>query len=255
MPINSPGILSVSIPVESSFENLEKFRQEVEEHLRHLPGTIEIDTSILVNVSSSHVGALWQAYLRCYANHVAFKLKDPSPYLIRVLKIMDLDTILAKDQSPVELYIKEAVLSFTDGHTDPYTDEFQANAESVDKACEDYTGFLKQYQDIPDMVRHDLRTIFYEIATNIRTHAGIEDGEKIVFSFTMKKNKAILCFADSGKPFNPTRYVNSEDVQLAIKRGRTRGFGIPMLSKMTDNMKYNRLHDILNVLAVEKSWG
>jgi len=255
MPINSPEILSVIILSDSSFEGFEKFRNDVDEHLRHLPETLEIDTSKLVNVSSSHVGVLWQAYFMCFGKHVKFKLKDPGPNLVRVLKMMDLDMILSGNRDLAEPYIKEAALNFTDGQTDSYTDEFQAYAKSVDKSCEDFVGFLRQYKNIPDMVRHELRTIFYEIATNIGTHAGLENGEKIVFTFTMEDSRAVLCFADSGDPFNPTEYNRGGDLSSAIKSGRTRGFGIPMLVKMTDNMTYNRLYDMVNVLAVEKSWG
>jgi len=99
-----------------------------------------------------------------------------------------------------------------------------------------------------------LRTIFYEIATNVRTHAGLEKGNLIVFSLRAKGSKVILVFADSGKPFDPTMVADDVDLRMVLKNRQTRGLGIPMICKLAEKVTYKRIDGTINVFTVEVVW-
>ena len=245
---------TVVMPSDISADSVVALDRQLQSILRPGLTYIEVDTSRWEHVTSSHVHVLWQTYCTCQEQGVALRLKNPSFGLIRVLKVLDLYDIIAEgaDQEPPDL--KEAAQSQLGKGTLKYADDFKADSASVDRALANFLSFLKEL-GVPRLLEFELRTLFYEIATNIRTHGHLAKDDLIVFACRTDESTIHLAFADSGLPFDPTASTAYIDVIKAGKERQMRGFGIMMIRKLADELSYLRKNNAVNVLTVEKRWN
>ncbi|MEW5995684.1 MAG: STAS domain-containing protein, partial [Candidatus Zixiibacteriota bacterium] len=130
---------------------------------------VTLDCSQLENPTSSHVNVLWRAYQSCAEAGKEVRLKSPTPALIRVLQAMDLAEFFTWDKTPVLTQQRRAAQPEPGGVTRRYFDAFVTDVGGIDKALEDFLRFVARLQ-LPEVTEFELRTIFYEVATNIRTH-------------------------------------------------------------------------------------
>jgi anti-sigma regulatory factor (Ser/Thr protein kinase) len=133
-------------------------------------------------------------------------------------------------------------------------DVCSATDESTAGAMEAFLRFLNRLK-LPQIIEFELRTVFYEVVTNIRMHSGISHEDPIAFSVVASPALITLRFADSGAPFDPTEHRNDDTLRTAATDGRTRGFGITMIHKLADSVRYAREGDEINVLEITKGWS
>lgn len=242
------------VPADLSDDAVTRFDRGLKEFLGEHPVSIALDVSQLEHVTSSHIKLLWQAYNICLDAGVTMKLKSPSPGLVRVLKVLDLYELLAEDHESMRPQLRKAV-RIESGEIPPlYADEFTADSCSIDEALEGFLKFLRCFT-LPEVVIFELRTVFYEVATNIRSHAQMGDDDLVVFSARVEGSKLIMVFADFGVPFDSKSSTVDFDPRTASKNGQTRGFGLTLVRRLTDKMSYVRMNDVINVLTLEKKWG
>jgi len=242
------------VPADLSDNAVTRFDGRLKELLAKSPMSIAFDVSQLENVTSSHIKLLWQAYHVCLDAGVTMKLKSLSPGLVRVLKVLDLYELLAEDHESMRPQLRKAVRIKPRGVPPPYADEFPTDSRSIDEALEGFLKYLRRFT-LPEVVIFELRTVFYEVAANIRSYARMGDDDIVVFSARVEGSKLIMVFADSGVPFDPKSTTVDFDPRTASKNGQTRGFGLTLVRRLTDKMSYVRMNDVINVLTLEKKWN
>ena len=254
MPVDIQKRPSITIPADLSDDLLSEFYEDLNHLLANHPEAVAVDSSHLKCASSGHVGALWRAYQLCEDAGVQMRLKSPSPGLLRVLEILDLSEAFGEDRSIARPQLRQAARVGLGGQTESYADEFPADADSINTALDRFLEFIGQFQ-LQETTEYVLRTIFYEVTTNIRTHSRMDKGNLIVFSLRVEGSKTTLVFADSGKPFDPTWVASVLDLRKVLKNRQTRGIGIPMICKLAEKVSYKRIDGAINMFTVEVCGG
>ncbi|MEZ5360316.1 MAG: ATP-binding protein [Candidatus Zixiibacteriota bacterium] len=251
MVINDTKVHTVELPSDISVKVLGEFENKILDLVEHKPHLVSIDCSNLGQATSSHVNALWLAYLYCKDAGIEVCISSPTEQLVRVLKLLDLHELFTFDDDTIRTRMRKVVRSISSENISTYADEFPADSENINAAMERFRQYLNGL-NIDKAIAIELGTVFYEVATNIRLHSGIKEGELIVFTSRMNDERLTLVFADSGKPFDLTKRVASFVPEHAARSRQSRGFGLEMIHRMTDGLSYRRLHDSINVLTIEK---
>jgi anti-sigma regulatory factor (Ser/Thr protein kinase)/anti-anti-sigma regulatory factor len=238
------------MPFDLAKDSLLEFEKNLIELIKKRPEAISFDCMKLEHVTSSHIGFLMQAYQRCTDAGIKVHLISPSRGLVQVLRVLDLYDFFSYGQS---LDFERAVSVSRKDFSDIYADEFKTNSESINEATSNFMDFLASFH-LPQMIEFELRTIFYEVATNIQTHANIGENESIVFTAKTDDSKINLVFADSGTPFDLTKKYNGIKPEISAKNKQKRGYGLILINKLTNKITYVRENDAINVLILEKEW-
>ena len=254
MHIETQNNSSITIPADLSGDSLADFDENLKSLLQKNPEAIYLDSSNLVNVTSSDIKVLWAAYQLCQDTGVELRLKSPSPGLIRVLQVLDLYSLFTVDPDSDIPQFGQVVQSDPGECTEMHCDAFHADPGSINAAIEEFLKFLKHLHT-PEMIEYELRTVFYEVATNIRIHAEPEKDGLIVFTAMVNGQNIVIVFVDSAKPFDVTSSIPDVDLRTALKSGQKCGFGVTLIRKLTDKISYIRMNDAINVLILEKKWS
>jgi anti-anti-sigma factor len=238
-----PGELTADTPAE--------FERRLETLLREKPEVIALDCAGVDHLSSSHVKLLWGVRARCAQAGVTVRLTAASHYVWKVLKVLDLAEFFIYDEEPEGPEQSDEPTELL-GALDVYEDTFKAETAEIDAALQRFLSTLKE-AGVPQNSQYVLRTIFYEIATNVRLHASGDEPGKIAFSALPDRSKIVLTFVDTGPPFNPLEFEVEAEAkrETALER---RAFGIAIVRKLADRMFYRRLDERENALVVERAW-
>ncbi len=255
MSVDAHSQKTLYVPGDGTDTSREEFERSVRAFLSTEPPVLTVDCSRLEQVVSRHINMLWTAHLLCDEAGVRMHLREASPGLIRILHVLDLYDFFECDESFVRRSLQKAAgpaLFDEDGRV--YSDEFCPDSSGITEAQERFLAFLGELS-IPEMIEFELRTIFYEVANNISGHAGVSPRDLVIFAATVNSERITMTFADSGMPFDPVAGAPEVNLREAAVNGQCRGFGLAMVKKMTDDMKYVRKHDAINLLTLEKRWS
>jgi anti-sigma regulatory factor (Ser/Thr protein kinase)/anti-anti-sigma regulatory factor len=251
MKADKLNIKTIKVPAELSPEASSQFEQVLNEYIECKPSVVCIDCHSLDHVTSSHISLLVWAFQSCALKDIKIQLESPTDNLVWVLKVLDLNEYFAGDnKTECELQ----TLPRGKAISGIFANEFTAGSEGISGGLDEFMDFLTPLE-LPKMLKFELKTIFYEIATNIRNHSRIGDDESIVFTAKTDKNKIVMVFADSGIPFDMARENREIDPIIAGKNRQKSGLGIALINKLADKIHYMRENDAINVLIVEKNWS
>ena len=243
LPVKTAGRASVVLPALLESAAGRNFEAEVAKALTTDTGELLIDCSELNQVYSGHIRLMWVAREMCRDRGVSLRLTSVRPDIVRILRLLDLTEFF-----PFEI---------GDGNCS-YADAIPLSGQSVREALRRFDDFLKQ-QSVPDTVVTDVRTICYEVTTNISQHGGLDSSEIVVMTVvldeTEKDREMTLRFMDSGRPFDPTVPRPLLTTQDAAESRRTRGYGLVMVSKLANRVTYERFREAHNLLTVSKRWS
>jgi len=239
MPTETRQASLVTVPEDLSAEAVRDFLQELSNVIETRPPTVGVDCSRLAQVTSSHVNLLWQAHRRCESAGGALQLHAASQNLIRILRLLDLDGMFSFDDSSLPQSFESDVAVTTEG---------------IDIGLQQFIQFLTSI-GVPETAVFELRTILYEVLTNIRLHSGLPTGERVQVTAVQEDASLTLTFVDAGPPFDPTARPDQLDFRSAAREGQTRGFGIVMIKRLASSVGYVRSGNHTNVLTVTKDWG
>jgi anti-sigma regulatory factor (Ser/Thr protein kinase)/anti-anti-sigma regulatory factor len=245
----------IIFPANLSADKIDRFYDETARSLQSKTSEpVEIDCSRIERVTSSHINVLWQARIQCTAVGSDLALISPSADLIRVLRALDLYEIFIPRQScPAETdSVSEKPGPFEPGQA--FDLRFKPDVRSIDSALTAFRDFLEQIE-IVGTPAFELETAFYEVATNIRVHGQLANDDTVEFTAECLPDRLSMKFIDPGRPFNYESLNSEFDPEQAMTEGRKRGFGLIMISRMTDNVRYERRDKRYNVLTVEKTWS
>jgi anti-sigma regulatory factor (Ser/Thr protein kinase)/anti-anti-sigma regulatory factor len=253
MPSTLKHIAAIPVPAELGSRAEDQFEERLRATLETNPPTVLLDCVALQLVTSRHIELLWRTRLRCQRSATKVRLQNPTSGLVRVLTVLDLAELFDCLPSPADGFSGEPTSAF-DPADASYQDKFPPIPGEIVSASERFNAFLAGLP-VPEMTRFELRTIFYEIASNIRQHGGMDDGTPVAFWAEFGSGRIIMTFADTGREYDPTAAEVDFDASTAAKKRRVRGFGIPMVRRMADTMSYIRSADGRNILTIVKTWS
>ncbi len=244
---------SIAVPIDLADESVNEFTEQLIALIGSSPQEIFLDCSRLKWVTSKHVNLLWQAHNQCQDSGIRACLVNTSEKLIRVLKILDIYDLLTCE--PAKATTRLQIKSFTNNtETKPSWEiGFRPEATEIKIALERFQNYLTSLK-VSDLFTFEIETVFYEIATNIRLHSGISDDERILLRCLPNSDKLKMEFEYRGVRFDPTDKEFDFDVIVAAQNGQKRGYGLLMINRMTDGIRYNQKDNDCNVLTLEKYW-
>ncbi len=251
MEIDISKSITINLPSDISIKKLGGFENTVLDLLEQKPHMISVECGHLEHVTSSHINALWLAYLYCKEAGVEICISSPSEGMVRILKVLDLHELFMFDYDTVRTRMRKAVRSISSEYSSTFADEFVATIEDVNSGMERFLQYVKTLK-VSQVIEFELKTIFYEVGTNIRQHSGLDENELIVFTARVIDKNVTIVFADSGKPFDLSKKTSSFLPERAAKQHQKRGFGMEMVHRLVKNISYRRLDDAINVLTLEK---
>jgi anti-sigma regulatory factor (Ser/Thr protein kinase)/anti-anti-sigma regulatory factor len=253
MPQVAKQIQTVMMPSNVTPSTTEAFERDVRDALAGAPDLLRLDCLSLERVVSSHINLLWNALTRCRDAGVTLHLAHSPAALMRILYVLDL----------VEAFEFEGVHPETGQRLDQdlqlvklphsFSDSVQIDIDDIDDAIARFVAFLGDIR-VSATTMLELRTIYYEIATNIRIHSGMTEKDRFLVTATAGWDYLEITFTDSGRPFDPTAGVGRFDPAAASQHRQRRGFGLPMIHQLADNVEYRRDEGSRNVLTLTKKW-
>lgn len=255
MPAETDRVRDLAVPAVLSPAAVDAFDASLDRLVAGSPDEVVLSCN-LDYITSSHIGLMWQASRACADAGIRLRLGSPSAGLLRVLHTLDLCQFFAigADDPDDSAVAPRSASADRGDDTVVYEHVFHASAESVDCAIKRFVGFLEAL-GLPESLRFELRTVFYEVAYNIYLHSGLAPDADISVRGDAAPHGLRLTFSDAGVPFDPTRaHTVSTFIDVARDRQK-RGLGLPMLGKLTDRMTYTRTDQGRNVLSLDKTWG
>ena len=244
---------AIPVPVELGGRAEDQFEAHLQAALETHPATVLLDCAALQLVTSRHIELLWRTRLRCQRGAIEIRLEKPTPGLMRILSILDLAELFCCTPSPADGFSGEPMFGHGPAKAS-YQDKFLPITGEVVSATERFKAFLVALP-VPELTRFELRTIFYEVANNISQHGGMDKETPVSFWVEFGFGRIKMMFADTGLEFDPTAAEADFDPRTAAKKRCVRGFGIPMVRRMTDDVSYVRSADGRNILTIAKTWS
>jgi anti-sigma regulatory factor (Ser/Thr protein kinase) len=144
--------------------------------------------------------------------------------------------------------------SVLDKHQDHnFTLTFPATVDHINSAQQNFVRFLTSL-NIQEITVFELATVFYEVATNIRSHGDLTDTDSIEFSVSYTDRSVLMEFTDPGRPFKIPKILPDFDPREVIAQKKTHGFGLILIDRLTDGITYERIDNEYNVLKLKKQW-
>ena len=244
--------VTCKLPGDFSVEAQETFIDELKQKCNNNTRKVIIDCSQIYMGTSRHIGMLWEAKSYCDNISVELVLRSVTLGLLRVLKVLDLFDLFIDDEPTLIDNGKKSV-SDKPCIAESFLLEFKAEVNNISRALEQLRQFLKKML-VPEDILIELETIFYEVATNIYLHGQMDNFQGIKFSLKQIEDRLVMKFVDQGQAFDPTVRIEQLNPHAAIKKKQKRGFGLYMISRMTDKISYSRLENRYNELILEKNW-
>lgn len=248
--------ISVVVPLDLTDEAVNEFTTRLNELIAKSPREINLDCGRLKWVVSKHVNLLWQAHNQCQESGVQARLINTSDKLIRVLKLLDIYDLLVCDPADVtvklDLHNLQAIPSEAD-IKNSWQIVFRPDVTDIKVALDRLRNYLATL-NVSDLFTFEVETVFYEIATNVRLHSGISDEERVFVRCVPSSDQLRMEFEYRGVHFDPADIDREFDINGAARKGQKHGYGLLMINRMTDGIKYAHADDGRNTLTLEKRW-
>jgi anti-sigma regulatory factor (Ser/Thr protein kinase)/anti-anti-sigma regulatory factor len=251
MPVETKKRRTILVPADLDETSLRGFQTNLDGLLGEPRSEIALDCSLLRRASSSHINTLWEAQTRCEDAQVRMVLACVRPCLERILRILDLyELFTIESETDVDRpHERPGVVS--GGSGEGLSIDLRASADGIRVGLDKLREYLIR-SDASDVCVFDLETVFYEIATNISRHSGLDGADLISFEATQVDGKISMRFCDHGRPFDPTGKTAVFDPGEAIKAKQRRGIGLTLIKRLVDGISYERLNDGSNVVVLDK---
>lgn len=244
---------SVVVPLDLADEAVNDFTARLTELIGTSPKEIYLDCARLKWITSKHVNLIWQAHNQCRESGILARLVNTSEKLIRVLKILDIYDLLTCDPADATVKLNIHAVPDTSGSTNAWQIVFCPEAGDIKVALDRFQNYLATLK-VSDLFTFEIETVFYEVATNVRLHSGIGEEERIIARCLPASDRLQLKFEYRGIHFDPTEHGREFQIEEAAQKGQKRGYGLLMINRMTDAIKYERADDGRNTLTLEKRW-
>jgi len=242
----------LAIPVEANEVSIQTFFREMETLLAAGPATLHVDCALVERAVSGHVKILWAARRRAADSGVPLVLTNVSPMTLRVLQILDVADLFDYEALPAGLLPpttgKIPILGLQ-----TYRQRFPVSAHAARQALRRMHTFLGN-ASLPSTVVLDVQTIAYELLQNIVSHSGADATDDIQMEVECDPECIRLMISDHGSPFDLTSQISEIDWKKAVTERRTHGFGLLLIRRLADRVRYERCNG-RNVVTIMKKVG
>jgi anti-sigma regulatory factor (Ser/Thr protein kinase)/anti-anti-sigma regulatory factor len=244
---------TISVPTNPIDAAGESFEQTLHEVIADRPALVLLDCATLERVISSHINLLWIANILCRENGIELQLLNPPSGLLRILNALDLTHtfIFSETGSVAGQKINKDIILINIPKS--YSDQIFAETDDINKAIARFVSFLSKI-GAGETTIHELRTIFYEIATNIRLYSGLKSSDQFAIDIVADRNQITITFTDKGRAFDSCVAAIHVDPDKAAKFRKRRGFGLAMIRTLADHLAYRPNRGGGNILTVCKKW-
>ena len=250
MSLDTKKCRLISVPADFDDDSLQAFFDELTLAIGDEPSEIALDCSPLEHATSRHINALWDALTRCERAGIAMRLTSVAYGLRRVLSVLDLTELFTVEyESDREDRLSHAPVKGR--ASDRLEVEIEARIDAVTGVMAELHTFLEGL-DLTEIGVFDLETVFYEVATNICRHSGLDEHRTIRFVADRSEDEIFFEFTDAGERFDPTGNTPEFDPRLAIMRRQSRGIGLVMIQRLMDSISYDRIDRKYNVVTLRK---
>ncbi len=112
---------------------------------------------------------------------------------------------------------------------------------------------LAQEEDWPPDVAYAIVLALEEVATNVVSHGGAEQGtSEIEIEVVSTDEEVRVEVRDSGKPFNPFQDAPEPDIDAALEDRKIGGLGVHFVRVLMDEASYRREDDRNHVTMVKR---
>jgi anti-sigma regulatory factor (Ser/Thr protein kinase)/anti-anti-sigma regulatory factor len=250
MSIDTKKSQSILVPEDLDDDSLRDFFNRLEAAIADQPSEVLLDCSSLEHATSRHINALWDALNRCQGMGIPMRLTAVGYGLRRVLNVLDLTELFTVEYEG-ERGDRGVRPLVQDRPTERFEVEFDARIEAVTEITAKLQTYLEGL-DLSEITVFDLESVFYEVATNICRHSGLDEDRKIGFLAEVGHDDVSFEFTDAGERFDPTGNTPEFDPRLAIKRRQSRGIGLVMIQRLMDSISYQRVDQAFNVVRLTK---
>ena len=136
------------------------------------------------------------------------------------------------------------------------TDEGEFKDFSItQESFEEVMGYIRSTLEglgCPANVIRDMEICSSEILSNIDMYAYQGKGGELGVSASIRNRRAKIVFRDKGPEYNPLLKDNP-DIEMRIKDHKVGGFGLFIVRKMMDEVKYDRIDDY-NMLTIKRGF-
>jgi len=251
MAIETTTYCSIFLPPDCDEPILDGFFLELDTLLEEDVEGVDIDCSLLSHTRSGHINALWDALTRCEEAGVRMRLTSVDYGLERLLQVLDLHLLFTLEPSDRKPEPPSSPLAGGATKQTAFSVEFEPSMDDINNTFIRFHDFLKKLQ-VSEMQTFDLETVFYEISINILRHGQLSPLSSICFSATLDGQDLELRFVDEGKAFDPTGYSRDFDHHEAIRQEQRHGLGITMIRRLVDQISYERVDGLRNVVTMRK---
>ena len=241
----------IAIPGQLSPDDAAELDAALQQLFARQPEAISLDCQDVDHLTSSHVKLLWQARTACADRGVTVRLSSAPEHVWKVLEVLDLAEFFIRDESSAAAGSRASPQELL-GAQDVHEDHFMAIRDTIEEAQARFVTYMER-AGLPVSTQYVLRTLFYEVATNVQLHAAKHGCPSIDFSAVADRSKIVMTFVDDGPPFDPTLFEDREE-SSADDADNRRSFGIAIMRRLADRMVYKRLDDRRNALILERNW-
>ena len=129
--------------------------------------------------------------------------------------------------------------------------KFKADTDELSGVMEYLENELSKIE-CPDKILMQISLCVEEIFVNIAKYAYSRDDGEVAIGILYKDEKLIICFEDSGQPFNPI-LKETPDISESVDDRPIGGLGIHIVKKMMDETSYEYING-MNVFTIKKNF-
>ncbi len=122
--------------------------------------------------------------------------------------------------------------------------------DEIGRIHESFSAFAEEHR-IPTPIRRQINLVLDELLSNVISYAFEDDEEReIDVRIELSSDRLVVTVADDGIPFNPFSSA-PPDTSLSLEERELGGLGIHVVSKVMDEVSYNRRTDRNVVILVK----
>jgi len=246
-------VQTVVVPGELDHTTTDSFEQAIRQAVATGPKTVRLDCHAMERVVSSHITLLWTAREVCHRSGVTMELTEPPDALIRILGVLDLADIFEYDRPLPDRPHSNRPAHLSRAESQTFRAQPRIDRDSIDHMIIQFLVFLNDLRVDPAFAL-ELQTLVYEIATNVRLHSGLGPDTTFQFAVTADADALTMTFTDTGRAFDPVSAGGEINPRAASQSGKKRGYGLPIIHRLADDIVYCRTDQSCNVLTITKSW-
>ena len=236
-------------PEHVSEQSAEMFIRDLKEHLNDTTSEqTVIDCSKIPKLSTLQTDLLNQIAGLCKDANVQLRLDSEqiglTDYLRAICEDNNSDVLVTNESSaPRTVVAGQVGCPATE-----FRDDFHPTVSELHSTALKLDGFVRALEcDL--QTRYAIKTIFYEIVTNIRLYSGMKQEEKIKFRTTISEAAVTMTFIDSGRRFDISKAPNGPCVSAEHEEERL-SFGIHLIKTLSDKIEYSRSEESENIVII-----